>query len=344
MIKIPTIKKVKIKVDPNATPQEVGDEMSRGLHMIKHFEKEMNHHPFGHKLIVIGKPMAMNGLHNAMGMMDPEVMHHMCHHRGHHHCKHMVNNIVKCIILFLIWKIFESIDNRCCGMCESECIKKFKNDLSECYDRIGKINVLLNESCLGLSEESRIAMKIKGLEVIESKLGDMVTKASIKHPIFFNALNRVGSNPITTYRVAQINSNLDPVWGNIISSAYVGGKVLGSVVSQKVKPKIAKRFKRRVSEAAYNPLQDPLLRKIVSAANAFGYKIYDSSSRVPRLNMDKNTNIFAAQRDPKFRRTLVNMGVTPQQFNRVTTNLRKPVSAQAVKANSIARMNTTSMY
>ena len=152
------------------TPQEVGDEMSKGLHMMKHFEKDMNHHPFGHKLIAIGKPLMLGGLHNALGMMEPAVMHHMCHHHGHHHCKRMVNNIVKCIILFLVWKIFEGIDNRCCGMCESECIRKFKHDLNECYGKIKKINNLLNESYLGLSTESRIAMKIKGIEKIEELL------------------------------------------------------------------------------------------------------------------------------------------------------------------------------
>ena len=152
------------------TPQEVGDEMSKGLHMMKHFEKEMNHHPFGHKLMAIGKPMMMDGLHNAMGMMEPEVMHHMCHHRGHYHCKSLINNIVKGIILFLIWKIFEGIDNRCCGMCENECIRKFKNDLSECYGKISKANKLLNESSLVLTDNHKLAMKIKGLELLEEDL------------------------------------------------------------------------------------------------------------------------------------------------------------------------------
>ena len=93
-------------------------------------------------------------------------MHHMCHHKGHHHCKSLVNNIVKGIILFLIWKIFESIDNRCCGMCESECIRKFKHDLNECYNKIGEVNSLLNESSLVLTDDHRIAMKIVGLEML----------------------------------------------------------------------------------------------------------------------------------------------------------------------------------
>lgn len=180
MIKIPTIKKIKVKVDPNATPQEVGDMMSRGLHMMHRFEDEMKDNPFGSKLISIGKPMMMHGLHHACNMMEPEVIGHMCHHMDHHHhghgghhCKHMINNIIKGIILFLIWKIFESIDNRCCGMCESACLKKFKNDLSEIYGKIEKVSNVLNESSLVLTDEHRIGMKIKGLKMIEGYLDDL---------------------------------------------------------------------------------------------------------------------------------------------------------------------------
>lgn len=194
MSTIPTIKKLKIRVDPNSTPQEVGDMMSKGLHMMKDFEHEMHHHPFGHKLISIGKPMMFGGLHNALGMMEPEVMHHMCHHKGHHGCKQMINNIIKGIILFLIWKIFESIDNRCCGMCESECIKKFKDDLNECYSKISKVNNLLNESSLVLTDAHKIAMKVKGLEI----LNDYFTEA-VYNPLadpsvtrILNAINFVG--------------------------------------------------------------------------------------------------------------------------------------------------------
>ena len=178
MIKIPTIKKVKIKVDPNATPQEIGDMMSRGLHMMHRFEDEMKDNPFGSKLISIGKPMMMGGLHHACNMMEPEVIGHMCHHMDHHHhghggyhCKHMINNIIKGIILFLIWKIFESIDNRCCGMCESACLKKFKNDLSEMYGKIEKVSNVLNESSLVLTDAHRIGMKIKGLKMIYEAFG-----------------------------------------------------------------------------------------------------------------------------------------------------------------------------
>lgn len=174
VIKIPTIKKLKIKVDPDATPQEVGDVMSKGLHLMHRFEDEMNGNPFGSKLIKIGKPMMLHGLHNACDMMEPEVIHHMCHHHPHggNGCKCMVNNIIKGIILFLIWKIFESIDNRCCGMCESECLKKFKNDLNEVYGKISKVNSLLNESTLALNEDHKIATKIKGLEAIRKILSE----------------------------------------------------------------------------------------------------------------------------------------------------------------------------
>ena len=104
-------KKIKIKVDPNSTPQEVGDMMSRGLHMMHKFEDEMHHNPFGHKLMMIGKPMMMKGLHHACDMMEPKVMHHMCHHmdhhhghQGEHHCKQLVNNIIKGIIYFFLIK------------------------------------------------------------------------------------------------------------------------------------------------------------------------------------------------------------------------------------------------
>lgn len=183
MSTIPTIKKLKIKVDPNSTPQEVGDMMSKGLHMMKDFEHEMHHHPFGHKLISIGKPMMMGGLHSALNMMEPDVLHHMCHHSGHcgghHGCKRLINNIIKCIILFLIWKIFESIDNRCCGMCESECLHKFKKDLKETYSKISKVNSLLNESSLVLNDDHMTAMKVKGLLTIENMFKDLKKKSMI---------------------------------------------------------------------------------------------------------------------------------------------------------------------
>lgn len=171
---MPVIKKMKIKIDPNSTPQEVGDMMSKGMHLVKDFEHAMHHNPFGCKLMSIGKPMMMGGLHNALDMMEPEVIHHMCHHHkhGHHGCKHMINNIIKGIILFLVWKIFESIDNRCCGMCESECIKKFEKDLSECYGKIGKVKSLLNESSLVLTNEHKIAMKVKGLEMLNNMFNE----------------------------------------------------------------------------------------------------------------------------------------------------------------------------
>ena len=209
------------------TPQEVGDEMSKGLHMMKHFEKEMNHHPFGHKLITIGKPMMLGGLHNAMGMMEPEVMHHMCHHRGHHHCKSLVNNIVKGIILFLIWKIFEGIDNKCCGMCESECIRKFKNDLNECYNKIRKVNSLLNESTSNMNSKQKLFVKVNSLYMLEAYWDDI--KRQTKD--FWNAKPNSGMAGMANamfnmYDFERINKFLDDEFARTKRPEYMEIKTM----------------------------------------------------------------------------------------------------------------------
>ena len=174
---MPTIRKIKIMASPNMPKEKIKDMLGHSLHVVNKLEDEMNGHPFGHKLMAIGKPMMMGGLHNVMDMMTPDVIPHLCHHldhhpEHHHGCHHhhgpkccieFMNNICRCIILFFIWKIFESINCRCHGFSESKVLKKFKYDLNEQYGKINKIHSLLNESTLTLNEEHIAALKIQSL-------------------------------------------------------------------------------------------------------------------------------------------------------------------------------------
>ena len=181
---MPSIKKIKIMASPNIPKEDVKDMLHNGLHMMHKFEDEMDDHPFGHKLISIGKPMMMGGLHNIMDMMTPDLMPHLCHHLDHHPechhgcehhhgpkcCKEFIGNICKCLILFLIWKIFESIDCRCKGFSESYVLNKFKKDLKEQYGKINKMNKLFNETTLTLNEDHINAMKVKSLVMLSEGL------------------------------------------------------------------------------------------------------------------------------------------------------------------------------
>lgn len=179
---MPSIKKIKVIASPNIPSGDVDDMLDNSLHMIHKFEDEMHGHPFGHKLISIGKPMMMGGLHHAMDMMDGDTLPHLMHHLDHHpeccdhhkgephphgccgdHCKHFVGKICSCIVLFLIWKILEAINCRCCGLSESVVLNKFKHDLQEQYGKINKIHALLNETTLALNEDHIAAMKVKSL-------------------------------------------------------------------------------------------------------------------------------------------------------------------------------------
>ena len=177
---MPSIKKIKVIASPNIPKEKVKDMLGDGLHLLHRFEDEMGNHPFGHKLISIGKPMMMGGLHNVMDMMGgdtiPHLIHHLDHHPEHHFgcqhhhgpecCKDFVNNICKCVILFFIWKIFESIDSRCRGLSETQVIRNFRKDLQEQYGKINKVNSLLNESTLVLNEDHITAMKVNSLVML----------------------------------------------------------------------------------------------------------------------------------------------------------------------------------
>ena len=180
---MPSIKKIKVIASPNMPKGEIEDALHNGLDMMHKFEDEMHDHPFGHKLISIGKPMMMGGLHNIMDMIGgdtlPHLIHHIDHHPeccdhhegephphgccGEHHCKEFIGKLCKCVILFLIWKIFESIDHRCHGFSEAKILRKFKHDLQEQYGKINKIHALLNETTLALNKDHIAAMKVKSL-------------------------------------------------------------------------------------------------------------------------------------------------------------------------------------
>ena len=91
---MPSIKKIKVIASPDVPKEDVKDIVHNGLHMMHKFEDEMHDHPFGHKLISIGKPMMMGGLHDIMDLVGgntlPHLMHHLDHHpefggHGHHH-------------------------------------------------------------------------------------------------------------------------------------------------------------------------------------------------------------------------------------------------------------------
>ena len=176
---MPSIKKIKVIASPDIPKEDVKDMLHNGIHMMHKFEDEMHDHPFGGKLISIGKPMMMDGLHDVMDMVGgdtlPHLMHHLDHHPeccGHHEgephphgcCKEFIGKLCKCIILFLIWKIFESIDCKHHGLSENEVITKFKKDLKEQYGKISKVKELLCEgTTLTLNENHIIGLKIKSL-------------------------------------------------------------------------------------------------------------------------------------------------------------------------------------
>ncbi len=192
---MPSIKKIKVIASPNMPKEDVEDALHHGLDMMHKFEDEMHDHPFGGKLISIGKPMMMGGLDNIMDIMKgptlPHLMHHLDHHPeccgGHHEgephphgccgrCQDFIGKLCKCVILFLIWKIFEAIDHRCHGFSEAKVLRKFKHDLQEQYGKITKIHSLLNETTLTLNEDHIAGMKVKSLIMLSEDFNNFFTK------------------------------------------------------------------------------------------------------------------------------------------------------------------------
>ena len=88
------------------------------------------------------------------------------------------------MILFLIWKIFESIDHRCHGFSEAKILRKFKHDLQEQYGKINKIHALLNETTLTLNKDHIAAMKVKSLIMLSESFNKFLKykKAGITGP------------------------------------------------------------------------------------------------------------------------------------------------------------------